>query len=89
MENLIFLIKINKRYKHVGYNIHARIQKVLSEGANFDLVIFYNFLVDEGREGPNTILSGPSLTRQRNVVEMALRLRADDGPTLKAGLVAL
>ena len=41
------------------------------------------FLVDEGRDGPNTIISGPSSARQ------AFRWRADDGPTLNAGLVAV
>ena len=47
------------------------------------------FLVYGAIEDPNTALIGPSSTRQRNVIEMAFRLRADDGPTLKAGLVAL
>ena len=42
------------------------------------------FLVDEGREDQNTTLGGPSSARQRN----AFRLRADNGPTLNAGLVA-
>ena len=62
---------------------HAQIQKVLSEGSNFDI-----FLITEGRKDPNTI-SGPSTAHQRNAIEMALRWRADDGPTLNAGLVAL
>ena len=38
------------------------------------------FLVDEGREDPSTTISGPS---------SAFRWRADDGPTMNAGLVAL
>ena len=42
------------------------------------------FLVDEGREDQNTTLGGPSSARQRN----AFRWRADNGPTLNAGLVA-
>ena len=33
-------------------------------------------------------ISGPSTTRQRNAIKMAFRWRADDGPTLNAGLVA-
>ena len=53
-------------------------------GSNFDIF----FVVDEGWEDPNTTLSGPSSTRQRNAIEMAFRWRADDGPTLNAGLVA-
>ena len=42
-----------------GHNTiaHARIQKVLSEGSNFDNV----FLVDEGREDQNTTISGTAL----------------------------
>ena len=47
------------------------------------------FLVDEGREVPNTTISGPSLARQGNAIEMAFRWHADDCPILNAGLVAL
>ena len=61
---------------------HARIQKVLPEESRSDN-IFY--LVDEGSKVPNTTMSGPSSTRQRN----AFRWHADDGPTSNAGLVAL
>ena len=61
---------------------HALIQKVLPEGFSFDNVFY---LVDEGSKVPNTTISGPSSTRQRN----AFRWHADDGPTLNAGLVAL
>ena len=57
---------------------HARIQM----GSNFDNVFF---LIDEGKEDPNTTISGPSLARQ----QMVFCWRADDGPTLNAGLVAL
>ena len=46
------------------------------------------FLVDEGWDDPNTTTSGPSLARERKAIEMAFRLRADDGPTLNAGLLA-
>ena len=35
-----------------------RIQKVLPEGSNFDNVVF--FLVDEGRDDPNTVISRPT-----------------------------
>ena len=51
------------------------------------LTMFY-FLVVEGREDPNTTISGPSLVRQRNAIKMVFRWRANDGPTLKSGLVA-
>ena len=47
------------------------------------------FLVDEGREDQNTTIGGPSSTRQRNAISMAFRWRADNGPTLNAGFVAL
>ena len=59
-------------------------------GSNFENVLF-SFLVDEGREDPNTTIRGPSLAHQRNAstVQMAFRWRADDGLTLNAGLVAL
>ena len=36
-----------------------------------------------------TSISWPSSARQRNAIQMAFRWRADDGPTMNAGLVAL
>ena len=45
--------------KLVYDSLHARIQKVLSEGSNFDNVFCCCFLVDEGREDANTTISGP------------------------------
>ena len=45
--------------------VHARIQKVLSEGVQF-------FLVDEGREDPNTTKSGPSSAHQQNANGVSL-----------------
>ena len=47
------------------------------------------FLVDEGIEDPNITINGPSSACQRNAISMAFRWRADSGPTLNAGLVAL
>ena len=35
---------------------------------------------------PITTIIGPSLARQRNAILMAFRWRADDGPTLNAGV---
>ena len=57
-------------------------RKFCQSGSNF-------LLVDEGREDQNqiTTISVPSLARQRNAIEMALRWRADDGQTLNAGFV--
>ena len=49
---------------------------------------FYIFFFGGGGD-PNTTLSGPSLARQRNAIEMVFHGRADDGSTLNAGLVAL
>ena len=58
--------------------------------SKFDHIIFsVFFLVDEGIEDPNTTINGPSSARQRNAIYMAFRWWADDGQTLKAGLVAL
>ena len=50
-----------------------------------------NFSVDKGIRVQNAtpLLMGPLSARKRNAIEMAFRLRADDGPTLNAGLVAL
>ena len=54
-------------------------RKLCQGMSNFDF-----FLVDEGREDQNTTIGGPSSASQRN----AFRWRADNGPTLNAGLVA-
>ena len=49
---------------HKLYDLHARIQKVLSEGSKFDNF----FIVDEGIEDPNTTINVPSSVRQRNAI---------------------
>ena len=49
--------------------------------------VFFN--VFKGREDPNTTRRGPFSARQRNAIEMAFRWRADGGPILNAGLVAI
>ena len=65
-------------------------RKFCQRGSKFENVFFsILFYVDEGIEDPNTTISGPSLARQRNAIEMSFRWRADDGPTLNAGFVAL
>ena len=61
-------------------------RKFCQRGSNIDNLFF---LFDEGRNDKNTTISGPSSARQRNAIKMAFRWRADDGPTLNAGLVAL
>ena len=53
-------------------------------GPNLIIVLVY-----EGIEGPNTAINVPSLARQRNAIQMAFRWKADGGPILNAGLVAL
>ena len=50
---------------------------------------FSFFLVNQGRAGLNTTISVPASARQRNAIRMAFRWRADDVPSLNAGLVAL
>ena len=47
------------------------------------------FFFDEGREEPNSAKSGTSSAHQQNAILMAFRWRADNGPTLNVGLVAL
>ena len=47
------------------------------------------FLVGECIEDPNVTINGPSSARQRNAISMTFRWRADDGPILNAGLIAL
>ena len=49
---------------------------------------FWVFLADDGREDPSITISGPSSACQRNAIK-SFRWRADNGPTLNAGLVAL
>ena len=67
---------VNKMPHHTLNSIsHMRgFSKFCQRRPNFDNVLFiFIFLVDEGKEDPNTTISG----------------RADDGPSLNAGLVAL
>ena len=45
------------------------------------------FLVEEGTEDPNTTKSGPLSACQQNAILMVFRWRANDGPTLNAGLI--
>ena len=68
----------------------CRSRKFCQRGSKFDYVEFDNvFLVDEGIEDPNITINGPSSARQRNANKMGFYWRADNGPTLNAGLVAL
>ena len=56
----------------------------------FDLCFVYCFyLVDEGREDPNTTKRRPSSARQRNAIKWRFSGRGDNGPTLNAGLATL
>ena len=51
--------------------LHARIQKVLSEGGptlTMFFFFFHFFLFDEGREDPYTTISEQSSARQRNTI---------------------
>ena len=60
-------------------------RKFCQGGTN--LIIFS--LVDEGRKDPNTTIIWPLSACQQNTICMAFNRRADDGPTLNVGLVAL
>ena len=62
--------------KCINLSLHARIQKVWQRDPTLTFV-----LVDEGREDPNTTISGSSSARQRNAIV--------DGPTLNAGSFVL
>ena len=46
-------------------------------GAQLQLFIFvfflFSFFIDEGRKDSNTTISGPSMARQRNAIQMAFR----------------
>ena len=61
-------------------------RKFFQRGSKFDKKFF---LVYKGIEDTNTVINGQSSAHQRNAIEMAFRWRADGGPTLNAGLVAL
>ena len=62
-------------------------------GSNSDNVFFcFVFLIVEGREDENNTKSGTLSARKREMTltkrrKMAFHWRADDGPTLTAGLV--
>ena len=68
--------------------LHARIKKILSEGVQYsaDVVFFLFFVFFEEMDATK---SGSSSARQRNAIKMAFSWRADNGPPLNAGLVAL
>ena len=57
-------------------------KKFCQRGSKFDNVFFFY----EGIEDPNVTINGPSLARQQNTIYMVFCGRADDGPTLNAGL---
>ena len=64
-------------------------RKFCQTGSISEKYFFSFFLfVDEGKDDPNTTKSGPLSAQQRNAIDMAFRLWADDGPTLNVGLVA-
>ena len=65
------------------FELHARIQKILSEGVQLRQGFF--FLDDEGWEDPNITKRGPSLARQPNATKMMFCWHADDGPILNTG----
>ena len=64
-------------------------RKFYQRGSKFDNVFFFFFFVVEWRKDQNTTISGPSSARQGKAIELAFLWRADDGPTLNAGLAAL
>ena len=71
-----------------AHHVHARIQKVLSEGVItfFFVFVFFCIFVDEWRKDQNATISGPSSARQRNAirngVSLACRWRFAGGPMM-------
>ena len=80
---LIWLEVVSYQFNH---NSMRGSRKFCQRGSNFYNVFFW---FDVGRKDPHTTIRGPSTARQRNAIEMAFCWRADDGPILNAGLVAL
>ena len=77
-----------------AHHVHARIQKVLSEGSKFDNVFFFFFgggggLLMSGGRIKMPLLAGHHRPASETPFEMAFLWRAVDGSTLNAGLVAL
>ena len=67
-----------------------RVYKMFCQrGSNSDSVFVICVLDNEGREDPKTTKSGSLSACQQNAIKTAFRWRADDGPTLNAGCVAL
>ena len=62
-----------------------RSRKFYQRGSNYD--VFWNFLFDEGREHPNTVTLKAGQQWPASIT--LFRWRANDGPSLNAGLVAL
>ena len=81
MCNLIIHIRISCK-SHSELSIFspwlacADSEKIVREGPTLTF-----FLVGEGRD-PNITFSWSSSARQRNAIQMAFRLRADDGPNV-------
>ena len=66
-----------------GYNACADPDSFVRGGSTLTFFLLC-FLVDEGREGPNTTIGGPSSARQRNGFAILITFcwRGDDGRTL-------
>ena len=76
-----FLVQriIQSLYMVLGVMVPGRVS---CSGTRADPDLF--FLTDEGREDPNITINRPSSARQRNVILMAFRWRAVNGPSLNA-----
>ena len=87
---ILFHLFDNSRFHGLILQFYARIQTVSGRGGGGGGNFNFSFKLArvETREGPNTTKSGPSSARQRSAIYMAFRWRADDGPTLRAVLVA-
>ena len=66
-------------------------QKVVPDGIQLwrRFFVFFLFAFVQEREDPNSTKRGSSSARQRNTIKMAFHSRANGGPTLIAGFLAL
>ena len=88
---LIWIITVCLLHKK-GANMRGS-RKFSQRVSNFDNVFLFFFfcfffLMKGGRIQIDITISGSSYARQRNAIKMVFRWRANDGPTLNAGLKA-
>ena len=76
-------------HRVIFYSLYADPESFVSGDPTLTTFLYRLFSVAEGREDPNTTISGSLSANYRKAIEMAFRWCADDGQTLNVGLVAL